>query len=64
MKNPEIRKKFCKTCTKLHHLSGSCVDVYIDNIYAPRQADDSTCPLFAETRQEFFPNITLENTDD
>lgn len=60
---PEIRKKFCENCTKLHRISGSCVDVNIGNIYAPRQADDTDCTLFIETTHEHFPTITLENTD-
>ena len=65
LKNPEIRKKFCKNCTKLHRISGSCVDVNVLNIYAPRQADDTDCPLFVLTQHEHFPTITLlENTDD
>ena len=70
MKNPqnfpEIVRKSCKNCTKLHHESGSCVDVNIDNFYAPRQPDDTDCPLFVLSRQEHFPTITLtlENTDD
>ena len=61
---PEIRKKSCKNCTKLHRTSGSCVDVNIDNFYAPRQPDDTACPLFVLSRHEHFPTLTLENTDD
>ena len=64
MKNPEIKRKSCRFCTKLHHESGSCVDVSIDNFYAPRQPDDTACPLFIETTHEHFPTIQLENTDD
>ena len=61
---PEIRKKSCENCTKLHRISATCVDVNVLNIYAPRQPDDADCPLFIETTHEHFPNITLENTDD
>jgi hypothetical protein len=64
MKNPEIVRKSCRFCAKLHRISGSCVDVNIDNIYAPRQPDDTACPLFTATTHEHFPNIQLENTDD
>ena len=69
MKNPqnfpEIARKSCENCSKLHKMSGSCVDVNIDNFYAPRQPDDTDCPLFVASRHEHFPNLTsLENTDD
>ena len=65
MKNPEIFRKSCKNCSKLHRISGSCVDVNVLNIYAPRQADDTDCPLFVLSKHEHFPTITiqLENTD-
>ena len=60
---PEIRRNSCENCSKLHHQSGSCVDTNIGNIYAPQQASTEPCKLFVETQQEFFPALTLENTD-
>ncbi len=61
---PEIRRKSCENCSKLHKVSGSCVDPNVLNIYAPRQAAFTECLLFIETRQEHFPDLTLENDDD
>lgn len=57
---PEIRRKSCENCTKIHRISATCVDVNIKNIYTPQQADDTACPLFTETKHEHFPAITLE----
>ena len=66
MENPEIRRKSCNFCTKIHRISATCVDPNVLNIYAPQQAALTECLLFIETKQEHFPAITLnlENTDD